>query len=59
VVKCDYCMDRIDAGLKPACVSKCVTHCLEFGKMEEVQRDRRDKIAQTVAFELETVVSAR
>jgi Fe-S-cluster-containing dehydrogenase component len=59
VVKCDYCMDRIDEGLKPACVTKCVTHCLEFGKMQDVQRDRRQHFAKLVAFEMEKVVSAR
>ena len=29
-VKCDLCMDRIDAGLKPACVTACTTHALSF-----------------------------
>ncbi len=29
-VKCDYCMDRVDIGLRPACVSKCTTHALQF-----------------------------
>jgi len=29
-VKCDYCKDRVDAGLKPACVTKCATHALKF-----------------------------
>ena len=28
VGKCDYCMDRIDAGLEPACVTACTTHAL-------------------------------
>ena len=32
VVKCDYCKDRVDAGLKPACATICTTHCLHFGK---------------------------
>jgi Fe-S-cluster-containing dehydrogenase component len=59
VVKCDYCMDRLDQGLQPACVAKCVTHCLEFGKIADMERGRRDQIAKMVAFELETVVSAR
>ncbi len=35
-IKCDYCMDRIDAGLKPACVTKCTTSALKFVRMEEV-----------------------
>ncbi len=35
-VKCDYCMDRVDAGLKPACVTKCTTHALKFVTMQEV-----------------------
>ena len=31
VVKCDYCKDRIDQGLKPACVTVCITGSLSFG----------------------------
>ena len=35
-IKCDYCMDRIDNGLKPACVSKCTTHALKFVALIEI-----------------------
>lgn len=35
-VKCDLCYDRIDAGLKPACVSKCATYALKLVSMETV-----------------------
>jgi len=35
-IKCDYCMDRIDNGLKPACVSKCTTHALKFVSLIEI-----------------------
>lgn len=48
-VKCDYCMDRIDAGLKPACVTKCVTQCLSFGEAKNLSDDRRRRYAATVA----------
>jgi Fe-S-cluster-containing dehydrogenase component len=34
-VKCDYCMDRVDQGLKPACVTKCTTHALKFVTLNE------------------------
>jgi len=50
VVKCDYCMDRIDEGLDPACVRKCVTKCLHFGKVEETVGIKRKRHAKTVAF---------
>ncbi|MGB9825372.1 MAG: 4Fe-4S dicluster domain-containing protein, partial [Desulfofundulus sp.] len=35
-VKCDYCKDRIDAGLKPACVAACPTGSLIFGPAGDV-----------------------
>ena len=35
-IKCDYCMDRVDAGMKPACVTKCTTRALQFVTLEIV-----------------------
>ena len=46
VVKCDYCMDRIDAGLQPACVTTCVTGCLSFGLANELPDPRRERYAR-------------
>ncbi|MEN6486923.1 MAG: 4Fe-4S dicluster domain-containing protein [Syntrophobacteraceae bacterium] len=50
VVKCNYCMDRIDRGLKPSCVTKCVTHCLHFGRASEPEDSRRERFARSIAF---------
>ncbi|RJQ78418.1 MAG: 4Fe-4S dicluster domain-containing protein [Desulfobacteraceae bacterium] len=49
VVKCDYCMDRIDQGLDPACVTVCITHCLQFGEAENMPQARRERHARAVA----------
>jgi len=48
-IKCDYCMDRIDQGLEPACVAKCVTKCLHFGRPESVTDMRRERHAKALA----------
>jgi Fe-S-cluster-containing dehydrogenase component len=29
-------MDRVDAGLKPACVTRCSTHALKFVALQEL-----------------------
>jgi Fe-S-cluster-containing dehydrogenase component len=34
-MKCDLCMDRIDQGLKPMCVTGCVAHALELVETKE------------------------
>jgi Fe-S-cluster-containing dehydrogenase component len=49
VVKCDYCKDRIDVGLKPACVTKCVTGCLSFGEANALPDPRRERFARQIA----------
>lgn len=48
-VKCDYCMERIDRGLKPACVTVCVTQCLEFGSVDHIAKSRRERYAKNIA----------
>jgi DMSO reductase iron-sulfur subunit len=51
--KCDYCRDRLDLGLKPACVTKCVTQCLQFGPARELTQSRREQFAGRIAFDHE------
>ncbi len=40
VEKCNMCVDRLEVGLKPACVSACVGNALDFGVVENVPRGR-------------------
>ena len=51
VVKCDYCKDRLDVGLQPACVTKCVTGCLSFGVANELPDPRRERYARFIVAE--------
>lgn len=48
VVKCDYCKDRIDAGLKPACVAACPTNSLNFGLTSNLPNTKRDQYARKI-----------
>lgn len=48
-VKCDYCLDRVDQGLDPACVAKCVTKCLHFGKPSLKTQKIREHYAKAIA----------
>lgn len=36
---CNFCVERIDRGLKPACVSACPSHCIYFGDITEIATD--------------------
>src|SRR5215471_6650242 len=43
VEKCNMCVDRLEVGLKPACVSACLGNALNFGVIENVP-ERREEI---------------
>ncbi len=40
VTKCNMCVDRLEVGLKPACVSACVGNALDFGVVENIPENR-------------------
>jgi DMSO reductase iron-sulfur subunit len=40
VSKCNMCVDRLEVGLKPACVSACLAGALDFGIMETTPANR-------------------
>jgi Fe-S-cluster-containing dehydrogenase component len=48
VVKCDYCKDRIDAGLEPACVTKCTAHALKWVPAEKSSDLKRERYAKEI-----------
>lgn len=37
--KCTFCIHRVEAGLLPACVSVCPTHCMSFGDLENSESE--------------------
>ncbi len=40
VSKCNMCMDRLEAGLKPACAAACLGKALDFGVIENIPEGR-------------------
>ncbi|MGH8120003.1 MAG: DmsC/YnfH family molybdoenzyme membrane anchor subunit, partial [Gammaproteobacteria bacterium] len=47
VQKCNMCVDRLEAGLKPACVSACVGNALDFGVIEKTP-EKREQVKTTL-----------
>jgi carbon-monoxide dehydrogenase iron sulfur subunit len=48
-VKCDLCVQRLEAGKEPACVAGCPTGALVFCELEEFLRRRRRQTAERIA----------
>lgn len=50
VSKCNMCVDRLEEGLKPACVSACLGNALNFGVVENVPENREQVLPQIPGF---------
>ena len=50
VSKCNMCVDRLEVGLKPACVSACLAGALDFGVIETKPDNREMLDAQLPGF---------
>ncbi len=47
VSKCNMCVDRLEAGLKPACAAACLAGALDFGVIETLP-ENRDSLDTTI-----------
>ncbi len=50
VSKCNMCVDRLEIGLKPACVSACVGNALDFGVIENIPKNREQARVEIPGF---------
>lgn len=50
VSKCNMCVDRLEVGLKPACVSACLGNALNFGVIENTPENREQVETQIPGF---------
>lgn len=50
VEKCNMCVDRLEVGLKPACVAACVGNALDFGVVENMPENREQLETQIPGF---------
>ena len=50
VSKCNMCVDRLEVGLKPACVSACLAGALDFGVVENTPINREQTETRIPGF---------
>ena len=50
VSKCNMCVDRLEVGLKPACVSACLGKALDFGVIENIPEGRSQAKVEIPGF---------
>ncbi|MFV9614998.1 MAG: DmsC/YnfH family molybdoenzyme membrane anchor subunit [Gammaproteobacteria bacterium] len=50
VSKCNMCVDRLEVGLKPACVAACLGNALDFGVVENIPENRSQAKTEIPGF---------
>lgn len=46
IVKCDFCIERLEEGKEPACVKGCPTKALKLITLEELSNKKKETAAQ-------------
>jgi carbon-monoxide dehydrogenase iron sulfur subunit len=46
VTKCDFCIERLEEGEEPACVSGCPTKALEFLSIEDLSQEKKEEFEE-------------
>jgi len=59
VEKCNLCVERIDAGLKPACVEACPAGALIFGNLEDPNSKIREKLRSFLTIQRKSELGTR
>jgi Fe-S-cluster-containing dehydrogenase component len=45
-LKCDMCLERLQEGKEPACVTNCALQALVFGDITEIEKEKGEEIAK-------------
>ena len=56
VGKCNFCLPRIEQGLKPACVQNCMSKARYFGDLDDPESEVSQLIRKKGAFQIRPVI---
>lgn len=59
MTKCTLCKDRIDVGLKPACVAACWNRALQAGPIEQLKADNPDYVETLPDFKTDESIGIK